>query len=320
MSISDDFSSGSINSSIWTIEGPSGIVAGVGENADDNFLELVTPDGNYDVWQTNNGARAMQNIADSDFIVSTRFLTTPTDKFQLQGLLVEQDVQNWLRFDTYSNGTKLFAFAAITVDGRSTMAFRVEIPEGSAEHLRLDRSGDTWTFEYSQDGTNWTTAGSTTHSLTATSAGVFAGNVRDAIGYTARVDYVEFGSDPILDEDGSSPPSNQSPSATDDSLITPAGTVLLINAASDLLGNDSDPDGDPLSISAVSQPANGTLVDNGDGTYSYTPNAGFAGPDSFTYTVTDGAESDTATVNVTVTAPSNQSPSATDDSLITPAG
>ncbi|MEL6828598.1 MAG: cadherin-like domain-containing protein, partial [Pseudomonadota bacterium] len=302
--VSDDFSGGALDMSVWDIEGPSGISANVGADATDAFLELVTPDGNYDVWQANNGARAMQGIADEDFSLETRFLTTPSEKFQLQGFLIEEDSQNWLRFDTYSDGSRLFAFGAITTNGSSSGAFRVEIPERTAEYLRLDRSGDTWTFEYSQDGANWTTTGSIDHVLTATSAGVFAGNVRDATGFTARVDYFEVLGDPITNEDANiTPPGNQAPAATDDTLSTPAQTALVIDAADDLLGNDTDPDGDPLSISTYSQPANGALVENGDGTYIYTPNAGFSGTDSFTYTVTDGAESDTATVNLAVFPP-----------------
>ena len=56
--------------------------------------------------------------------------------------------------------------------------------------------------------------------------------------------------------------------------------------------------------SAASQPTHGTLVFNADGTYSYTPAAGFAGVDTFTYRVTDPTgQSATATETITVAAP-----------------
>ena len=61
----------------------------------------------------------------------------------------------------------------------------------------------------------------------------------------------------------------------------------MITAAS-LLANDTDIDLDTLSIDSFTQPANGTVAVNGDGTFTYTPTANFNGADSFTYTVADG--------------------------------
>ncbi|MDZ7842926.1 MAG: tandem-95 repeat protein [Gammaproteobacteria bacterium] len=69
----------------------------------------------------------------------------------------------------------------------------------------------------------------------------------------------------------------------------------------DLLANDSF-EGSSPSITAVTQGANGTVVNNNDGTVTYTPDDDFNGTDSYTYTVTSGRVTETATVNVTVTA------------------
>ncbi len=88
----------------------------------------------------------------------------------------------------------------------------------------MTRQGDLWTFAYSQDGQTWTTAGSFTQALNVTAAGVFAGNTGNATGYTAQVDYVEFSSDPILDEDGTFEYVNVAPVAEDDPFETLAGT------------------------------------------------------------------------------------------------
>jgi Ca2+-binding RTX toxin-like protein len=71
-------------------------------------------------------------------------------------------------------------------------------------------------------------------------------------------------------------------------------------------GTDSDPAGlnDPLTVSAYTNPANGTLVMNIDGSFSYTPESTFSGIDIFTYTISDGdGGTDTATVTITVSAP-----------------
>jgi Ca2+-binding RTX toxin-like protein len=71
--------------------------------------------------------------------------------------------------------------------------------------------------------------------------------------------------------------------------------------ASGVLANDVDPDGDLLSAIQASAPANGQLTWNGDGSFAYTPNAGFFGSDSFTYRASDGtAASDVATVTIQV--------------------
>jgi len=74
----------------------------------------------------------------------------------------------------------------------------------------------------------------------------------------------------------------------------------VITVAS-LLANDTDVDFDTLSIVGFNQPTKGTLVNNGDGTFTYTPNTDYIGTDSFTYTISDGqGGSDTATVTVAV--------------------
>ena len=87
----------------------------------------------------------------------------------------------------------------------------------------------------------------------------------------------------------------------------------------DLLLNDSDLDGDTLSVNTtpVSEPANGTLVLNANGTFTYTPNANFNGTDSFVYQVTDGnGGSAQATVNITVNS-INDDPVAANDAFST---
>jgi hypothetical protein len=85
---------------------------------------------------------------------------------------------------------------------------------------------------------------------------------------------------------------NDDPSAKDDFYITAEGEVLTSVLGTDgLLDNDSDPDtADTLTatILPIIGPANGSLVINTDGTFTYTPSGGFVGNDSFVYEVTDG--------------------------------
>ena len=98
-------------------------------------------------------------------------------------------------------------------------------------------------------------------------------------------------------------PVNDDPVAVDDGSFTTAENTATIIAAASLLGNDSDADGDSLSISGVDAVSaqGGAVALNPDGSVTYTPAGGFNGEDSFGYTVSDGkGGSATATVGVTV--------------------
>ena len=102
---------------------------------------------------------------------------------------------------------------------------------------------------------------------------------------------------------------NDEPVATNDIDITSEDTATTIT----VLLNDTDVDGDSLTVSAVTQGTNGSVTHTANDV-TYTPAADFNGADSFTYTISDGnGESDTATVNVTVTAV-NDAPVSSDDS------
>ncbi|HEX6904788.1 MAG TPA: IPTL-CTERM sorting domain-containing protein, partial [Thermoanaerobaculia bacterium] len=84
--------------------------------------------------------------------------------------------------------------------------------------------------------------------------------------------------------------------------VNDAATVAEDSGATAIpvLANDTDADGGPISITSVTQGANGTVVITGGGTgLTYQPNANYCGSDSFTYTLTPGGS--TATVSVTVT-------------------
>jgi hypothetical protein len=92
-------------------------------------------------------------------------------------------------------------------------------------------------------------------------------------------------------------PVNDAPVAEDDTASTDEGETVTI----DVLANDSDvEDGNDLDVTSASA-SNGDVTINDDGTLDYTPDAGFSGPDSITYTVTDSdGATDTALVSVTV--------------------
>jgi hypothetical protein len=101
------------------------------------------------------------------------------------------------------------------------------------------------------------------------------------------------------------------PVAAADSYTTSANTTLTVPATG-VLGNDT---GSSVTVTSNTNPSHGTVTVNADGSFSYVPAAGYSGPDSFTYTITDGfGRTSTATVQLTVT------PTANDDSYTVVSG
>lgn len=90
---------------------------------------------------------------------------------------------------------------------------------------------------------------------------------------------------------------NTPPLATDDTAQTTTGHSVVIA----VLSNDSDANGDSLSVSGVASAAHGTVAINANGTLTYQPFAGYNGVDGFDYTISDGhGGSDTGHVTVTI--------------------
>ncbi len=108
-------------------------------------------------------------------------------------------------------------------------------------------------------------------------------------------------------------PQEDPPVATDDAFSTDEDVALTFNEA-DILANDFDPDMDTLSFQFIGNPLNGSLVDNGNGTFTYTPNNNFNGVDSLYYELRDGnGNVDYGEVDLTVN-PVNDAPTALNDS------
>lgn len=96
------------------------------------------------------------------------------------------------------------------------------------------------------------------------------------------------------------PPVNAAPVAADDAEVTDLELTRTV-AAPGVLANDTDAEGDALVASVVDQPTDGTLTLRSDGGFTYVPDAGFVGTDSFTYRASDGTDTSApATVTIRV--------------------
>jgi VCBS repeat-containing protein len=176
---------------------------------------------------------------------------------------------------------------SLTIAAATLTANDSDIDGDSLSVLSVDGSASVGTVQL-VGGQVVYTAGSAFQTLRVgeTALDRFSYTVTDASGATATatVDVVINGA-------------NDAPTAGDDSAFANAGGSVIIN----VLANDSDPEGEAITIASVGTAGNGTVVINADGTVRYTPNAGFSGNDTFTYAVQDASGAvDTATVSVVV--------------------
>jgi len=112
----------------------------------------------------------------------------------------------------------------------------------------------------------------------------------------------ESPSDPIVVNAG-----NTAPVAVNDAFTTSQDTRLTVTAPG-VLANDTDAEGDELTVAVIREPANGTVVLDPDGSFFYTPDPDFAGVDSFDYVVSDATGSDVSSATIDVIDPNDTRP------------
>ncbi|HUW32706.1 MAG TPA: hypothetical protein VM223_13940, partial [Planctomycetota bacterium] len=228
---SDDFNAPALNANLWAFTNPLGDAALAVEGAytGDAHAVISVPEGSaHDVWTAGNQApRIMQKCNDTDFEIEARFDSPLTRQYQIEGIIVEQDAGNYIRFDFHTDGAGTRVFAAKFIGGRPTAVLNRAIGSiGIAPlFMRVRRAGNAWTQSYSIDGAAWTAGASLTHVLAVSSAGVFAGNAGSAPpAFTARVDYFFLTSAPIVPEDGYQP----QPLTISSAWVAPGKTAAVV--------------------------------------------------------------------------------------------
>ncbi|WP_420641694.1 Ig-like domain-containing protein [Candidatus Leptofilum sp.] len=186
--------------------------------------------------------------------------------------------------------------------------FPPEITEGTSTSVTMDEDGNPTPFNLTLNATDpdadsltWGVQSQASNGI----ASVSGTGASKAISYTPLANYNGSDSFMILVTDGNGGadaitvnvtinPINDDPVAVDDTSATPPDTAVTIN----VLDNDTDPEDDSLTITAVTQGSKGSVTHDGS-TLTYTPNPGEVGTDTFTYTISDGTTgSDTGTVTI----------------------
>ena len=211
--VSDDFHTAVLNP-MWTFYAHCcGYVKMNGTDA----LLVVPSVTVHDIYGVNFGVGLLQTIADVDFQVEVKFDSIVTQGDQVEGILVQQDTQNFIWFAAYHDGTTPRVYSAVTVGGTPSQPYNnpITIAAGTRSFwMRVKRSGTTWTQSWSTDGTNYTAA-TFSHAMVVSGIGPAAGNDNDpsndpAPSFTAAVDYFFNTASPISPTDGGLPqPPNQ---------------------------------------------------------------------------------------------------------------
>jgi regulation of enolase protein 1 (concanavalin A-like superfamily) len=224
---SDDFNACSLDTERWTFYDPDAdsTMVMVGTFSDDAWLSISVPStaGGHDIYLDGNHApRIMQDVSNSDFEIEVKFESAVNQTYQMLGMLIEQDIDNFLRFEFHSRDSYTRLYVAIFEPDPSpspphpltvTVPYNQPITDANVAPLwmRVQRQDDQWREYHSFDGSNWTNAVTFTHALTVAKVGTYASNMHPSGGgpapaYTGYVDYFFNTASPIDPEDGARAP------------------------------------------------------------------------------------------------------------------
>ena len=142
--------------------------------------------------------RLMQFVPNTNFEVEAKLDSGIGANELLEGIIVEQDSNDYLRFDYYSDGTNTHVFSGVFVNGvfQSPVGRKNTIiggvPSGAPLYLRVKRAGNIWTLSYSTNRTTWVQHNSFTHAMTVNAVGPYAANPNPAANppaFTLLADY-----------------------------------------------------------------------------------------------------------------------------------
>ncbi len=272
----------------------SDVIAGI-QWAVDNGMDIISMS-----FGSNSNSRSLQNACDNAYSNGLTLVAAAGNDYKAWG--------SWWEWDTVDYPAKYDSVIAVGATDKNNNKASWS-STGSA--LELAAPGVSIYSTYWND--SYTTKSGTSMScphvagvaalILAGEPGLSNAQVRTRLRQTAN-DLGSVGRDKwygygLVDADEAAPgPANNPPAAYDDTITTPEDTSVTI----DVLANDTDADSDPLTVTNLTQPSNGSATLTAEQMVTYTPNMNFNGSDAFTYTANDGkTNSNTATVYTTVT-------------------
>ena len=141
---SDEFDSPFLETTVWEFVDPRGDSS---LNLTGSHAVLSVPAGSsHDLWEgANHAPRLIQRVADTDFEIEAKFDDSPAERFEMQGVVVQQDGNNLIRLEVHSDGTGSRLFVASFVGGTPGVRQYSFIGPVAPGYLRVSRSGDWWT-------------------------------------------------------------------------------------------------------------------------------------------------------------------------------
>jgi len=204
--VSDSFNACVVDDALWTWVDPQAGEAGESTyRVTGRQFEIVVPGGvGHPVDAGGNQApRLMQAVNDVDFTVQVRFDSSLTDGSQFQGVLIEQDADNFLHLRFQYDGANAALEAVKFVGGvPATIWTRPLVPNTGQGpiYLQIIRNSDAWEVGYSFDGIDWIND-VFTYTLTVSQIGLSAGNYGDNPTFTALIDYFYNADSPVSIQD-----------------------------------------------------------------------------------------------------------------------
>ena len=192
---------------------------------------------------TTDVVRALQTVDNNDFQVDARFDSQPSARYQMQGVLVQSDANDWLRLELLGNNGNVYLYGAKTTNGSTSTLVYTQIPASASSTIRVTRTGTSYTLATAgTDNTTFTNRATFNWNQPVTAIGPYAGNASSngttAPAFTALVDYFFNTASPISPEDPTGTPAthNLTTTVVGSGTVTPAsgtynqGTAVTLTA------------------------------------------------------------------------------------------